>query len=243
LHNFFLSCCSLSCSQELLHQRSAWDQLLSIATDQPHLLTSTVAATAAEGGTTTQVSNFLTTHELLKFQILEQPMPNTSSSAATGAPARPSSGASAASGGVGSTASNDPNPHLQPVKGGSSSAGHSGALPTANSIQSSITQSSTTSSDAAIPKVHGKGGSSNSADGNSGALPTATSIQSSITQSSTTSAGGLDRTLVVHRAFAMLASRCMDPDPTKRPTFGEVIKKVDVMRRALMNTNVTVHSQ
>jgi hypothetical protein len=37
----------------------------------------------------------------------------------------------------------------------------------------------------------------------------------------------------------MLASRCMDPDSAKRPTFEEIIKKVELMRRALVNTNVT----
>jgi hypothetical protein len=123
---------------------------------------STTATTSSEGGINTSAGNFLTTHELLKFQILEQPMPPISNSGAPAAPARLASGAPTAAGGVGSTASSEAAP---------------------------------------------------------------------------------DRAAVVHRAFAMLASRCMDPDPCKRPTFEEVVKKVEVMRGALVNANMTVHSQ
>jgi hypothetical protein len=49
--------------------------------------------------------------------------------------------------------------------------------------------------------------------------------------------------LVVHRAFAMLASRCMDADPAMRPSFAEIVKKVDFMRQALVNATVTALSQ
>jgi hypothetical protein len=170
--------------QELLHQRTAWDQLLLGA-----------ASAAVTDGTS------LTTHELLKFQILEQPLVKGSGSGAHEVPhARPSSGASAAS-------------------GGNHSMANSGA----------------------IPQLHCKGGSS-STTGNSAPLATAISIQSSITQSSTTS-GGVDRMLVVHRAFTMLASRCMNPDPALRPSFAEIVKKVDFMRRALANATGTALSQ
>jgi hypothetical protein len=39
---------------------------------------------------------------------------------------------------------------------------------------------------------------------------------------------------VARRAFALLAARCMDLDPSRRPSFADVAAKLEIVRRALV---------
>jgi hypothetical protein len=39
---------------------------------------------------------------------------------------------------------------------------------------------------------------------------------------------------MVRQTFAMLASRCMDPDPSARPGFSDISEQLDIMRRLMM---------
>jgi hypothetical protein len=46
--------------------------------------------------------------------------------------------------------------------------------------------------------------------------------------------GATDVQRMVRQTFAMLASRCMDPNPAARPGFRDISEQLDIMRRLMV---------
>jgi hypothetical protein len=199
-------CLLLQLLQELLHQRTAWDQVM-CATSSAHIQPEDLAHMM---------------QELLRFDVLATP-PGPSSTA------QPSgthlSGSHPPVGGDHQGTVTNVTPESSPPATGQE--GNSTWSPTqGRTAAQTLTNSDNNTCDGRQQAPLPAGGVQSVTTIGSSSTTGATQQQQAALQT-------MDVQAVVRRAFALLATRCMHAEPIKRPSFADIAARLGVMQRAL----------